>query len=228
MMGLLVEIAISWLILWVFAKKNLNALGLIPNRNRVVLFFAGLAVAVLCCIIYTGVKTLFENSQWRPNKNFTTAMALKSFSWVFNSVLYEELIFRGALLYIAVKKIGETTAVLLSAVCFGIYHWFSYNALGNPVQMIIIFFMTAIWGYMFAKAFVRTGSLYLPIVLHLGWNLAFSVIFSNGPIGNQLLVKYGGEYLAGGISIFVFLIQLFMLPLITFLVLLKSRYIKTI
>jgi membrane protease YdiL (CAAX protease family) len=223
MIGILVELVISWLILWAFCKKNLNALGLIPNRNRVVLFLSGLVIAVLCCIFYTGVKTLFENSHWRSNKNFTGTMALKSTNWVLNSVLYEELIFRGALLYIAVKKIGETKAVLLSAACFGIYHWFSYNALGNPVQMIIIFFMTAIWGYMFAMAFVKTGSLYLPVALHLGWNLASSVIFSNGPIGDQFLVKTGGVYLVGGTSIFVFLIQLFMLPLITFLFLLKRK-----
>jgi hypothetical protein len=35
--------------------------------------------------------------------------------------------------------------------------------MGNPLQMTIVFIMTGIWGAMFAMAFARTKSLFLPM-----------------------------------------------------------------
>jgi hypothetical protein len=131
-------------------------------------------------------------------------------------VLYEELIFRGALLYILIKKLGVKTACLTSAIGFGVYHWFTSGAMGNPLQMTFVFVMTGIWGAMFAMAFARTKSLYLPIGLHFGWNFISTVIFSQGPLGIQLLNGSGGQKLGGALSVIVFLFQLSAVPLITY------------
>ena len=90
------------------------------------------------------------------------------------------------------------------------------GAFGNPVQMIFIFCMTGIWGFMFAMAFAKTKSLYLPIGLHLGWNLISTVIFSQGPLGNQLLISNCGQKLGGILSLVVFLFQVFAVPLIIY------------
>ena len=215
-MGILVQLALSWLLLWLFAKKHLTALGILPTKSRLINLLIGFLFAALCCILYFGIKTYFDKGTWTINKNFTGIVALKSSWWVLISVLFEELIFRGALLYIAIKLIGITKACILSAVCFGIYHWFSFGAFGNPVQMIIIFLMTGFWGYMFAMAFARTRSLYLPIGLHFGWNLVSTVVFSNGPLGNQLILKYNGLFLTIIPSLIVFALQVFPLPVITF------------
>jgi membrane protease YdiL (CAAX protease family) len=104
-------------------------------------------------------------------------------------VLFEELIFRGALLYLAIGKFGVKTACTLSAVCFGAYHWFTYNLFGSPVQMVIVFLMTGIFGFTLAYAFAKTKSIYLPVGLHLGWNLFTIVVFSNGPLGQQIFIR---------------------------------------
>lgn len=223
MIGILVQLALSWLILWLFAKTNLLALGIIPTKGRLINLFLGFLFAALCCILYFSVKTYFEKSNWVINKNFTATTALKSSLWVLISVLFEELIFRGALLYIAIKLMGVVKACILSAICFGIYHWFSFGAFGNPVQMFFIFLMTGLWGYMFAMAFARTRSLYLPIGLHFGWNLIQTVVFSGGPLGDQLIYKYTGAPVTGMQSLLVFAIQLFTLPLITFWYLQRYR-----
>jgi len=76
--------------------------------------------------------------------------------------------------------------------------------------------MTGIWGFMFAMAFAKTKSLYLPIGLHFGWNLISTVVFSQGPLGNQLLIGNGGQKMGVILSLVVFLFQVFVVPIITY------------
>ncbi|HKG05895.1 MAG TPA: CPBP family intramembrane glutamic endopeptidase [Pedobacter sp.] len=162
------------------------------------------------------MTTAFVNNSWTTNNQATGKVILESLRWTFVSVLYEELIFRGALLYIAIKKLGVLKACLLSAVCFGIYHWFSYNLFGNPLMMVITFSMTSIVGLSWAFAFARSGSLYLPIALHFGWNLFNTVVFSNGNFGQAIFTRVNGNQPQGILSWIVFLFQVFALPLVTF------------
>ena len=71
--------------------------------------------------------------------------------------------------------------------------WFSYEVFGAPVQMIYVFVLTGMFGLMLAYAFAKTGSLFLPVALHLGWNLTTGMVFSNGPLGEQLLIPSQAE-----------------------------------
>jgi membrane protease YdiL (CAAX protease family) len=135
------------------------------------------------------VAALVHNP-YRVNAAFHFNDFIKTFGYILRAVAYEELVFRGALLYILMHKLDGHKAVIVSAVCFGIYHWFSWQAWGNPVQMGIIFFKTATAGYLLALAFLRTRSMYLGFALHFGIDLASMLIFSKDKgIGLQLLVK---------------------------------------
>ncbi|MGK2860827.1 MAG: lysostaphin resistance A-like protein [Chitinophagaceae bacterium] len=216
MVGIIVELIISWLLLWFICKKHLLVLGFIPTKTRFGNFLFGFLTAAICCTIYFLSFTAFANSRWTLNKEISNKILAESSWWTLRSVLYEELIFRGALLYIAIQKFGTKTACLISAVSFGVYHWFSMGALGNPMQMVFLFFMTGIWGFMFAMAFAKTKSLYLPIGLHFGWNLVSTVVFSQGSLGNQLLIHKYGQQLSGLLSIAVFLFQVFSVPFFTY------------
>lgn len=211
MAGLFVEFAISWLLLWLFYKEHPSVLGIIPTGKRLFQLFSGFIAAAACGLIYLGLKSVVENSQWRINENFTGITFWKTSRYHIISVLYEEFIFRGALLYIAIRKIGVIKASLLSAAAFGIYHWFSYQVT-NPVQMIFVFISTGVWGYMFATAFTRTGSMFLPIGLHLGWNLIMALT-SKAFTGIQFLVNYGGTPAHGFTSWMLYFTQLLLLPL---------------
>lgn len=179
-------------------------------------FLTGLSLSIFVCAVYNLLTTAFVDNGWTVNKQLNVTTTLQSTWWVFKSVLFEELLFRGALLYLAIKKIGVIKACLLSAVCFGVYHWFSYGAFGNPVTMIFIFLLTGIAGFMFAYAFAKTGSLYLPIALHFGWNLVHIIVFSNGPLGNQIFQKMNNNQAQGFTSLFIFLFQMLALPLLAF------------
>jgi len=219
MLGLLIELLLSALLLWLFTKKSLLVLGITPTKKRLTWLITGFLLAAILCTCYHYLIT----TTWSKNPNISPASIASSSWWTLKSVLFEELLFRGALLYIAIQKLGTKTACILSAVAFGIYHWFSYGAFGNPMQMIIIFLMTGIWGFMFAAAFAKTNSIYLPVALHFGWNWVHIVVFSQGPLGNQLLVNNDGTKLEGIPSLMIFLFQVLALPLIVFLYLKRLR-----
>lgn len=221
MFGIITELIISWLLLWLICKKHLSVLGFRPTKFRLINLALGFLLAASCCALYQLLTTAFTDNKWIVNKQATAETIGAGFKFTLLSVLYEELIFRGALLYIAIKKLGTVKACVLSAAGFGIYHWFSFNVLGDPFMMVIVFLMTAIVGLSWAFAFAKTGSLYLPIGLHLGWNLLSMVIFSNGSFVQGILVKENNSQVQGAMSLLVFLFQVSALPVLTFLYLKK-------
>jgi membrane protease YdiL (CAAX protease family) len=123
--------------------------------------------------------------------------------------------------------LGIRLACIISAVAFGIYHWFSDEVFGDPIKMILIFITTGILGLMFAYAFASTKSLYLPIGLHFGWNLVTIVVFSQGPLGQQLLTITNGQRLPSVLSILFFLFQVLALPLFTYWYVRRQRTATT-
>lgn len=223
MLGILIELLISGLLLLWFNKSNLSVLGFKVTKNRTSDFVFGFSTASLFCIFYYTATSILSNTNYHINPEFKIVQFLKGFWWVLTSVLFEELIFRGALLYVAIKKIGIKKACIISAAAFGIYHWFTFGALGNPIQMLIVFFMTGIWGLMFAYSYAKTKSLYLPIALHLGWNFINTVIFSKGPLGNQFLLIDSSKKLEGIVSLTFFILQIFGLPILTYFYLRKPN-----
>lgn len=225
MIGILIQLAVSWLLLWLLEKKNLSTLGLSSTKDRIIDFAFGLLSASACCLIYYLSTAYLSDNSWQFNKEFTLQMMGSSLWWVFKSVAFEELIFRGAALYILIQRTGVNIACLISAVAFGIYHWFSFGVLGNPIAMVYVFVMTGVWGLMYAFTFIKTKSMYLPLALHLGWNVVNITVFSQGPLGPQLLMASNhGQKVTGISSVVLLLFQLLALPAIVYLYLkVKSK-----
>jgi len=124
--------------------------------------------------------------------------------WNIKSVMYEELIFRGVLFFLLIKRLGKSYALLISSISFGIYHWFSFEVLGNIPAMIQVFCLTSIVGFLYALAYVKSGSLYSSIAMHLGWNFTQGFAFSSGSIGKGIwmLAKPSPEITVGVRNIF--------------------------
>ena len=80
-------------------------------------------------------------------------------------------------------------AIIVAAIAFGIYHWFSFEIIGNITQMAIVFVITGAMGLLLAYGYAKTFSLYIPCAIHLGWNFTQNFIFSQGPIGNGIFVQ---------------------------------------
>jgi uncharacterized protein len=184
-------LALSWILLRL-EGKGLDVLGVNKPALRLREFGAGFLVAGLAVVVQQLGNAVVADVPWRLNPSVDAALLARNLRWNVNSVLYEELLFRGYLLYQVVRRLGPRRGVLLAAAAFGVYHWFSYGILGNVVMMTFVFILTGAFGFMCAMAFTKTQSIALPIGLHLGWNLVAYVVFSTGPLGPVLFVPGNG------------------------------------
>jgi membrane protease YdiL (CAAX protease family) len=188
MIGIIVQLVISWLLVWLFEKKDLGVLGFRPTWQRVADFVLFFMITAICCSSGFFIRRYFGHEYWEVNPAFTFKLFVTGLWWNIKSVLFEELIFRGVLLYILIKRLGSGKAIIISAIGFGIYHWFSFEILGNVAQMTFVFIITGTMGLLLAYGYSKTFSLYIPIAIHLGWNFTQMFIFSQGNIGNGIFI----------------------------------------
>jgi membrane protease YdiL (CAAX protease family) len=184
-------LAVSWILLRL-EGRDLSALGFNRPAARArqfsgaFLFLGGVAAVQQLGLSFAAGDPFVSNPSLR------SSALLDNLRFTVNSVLYEELVFRGYLLYLAIRFLGAKRAVLLDAVAFGIYHWFSYGAFGNPILMAYLLVMTGAMGLMWARAFAATGSVFAPVGFHFGWNVVSGVMFSAGPLAASLFVPKSG------------------------------------
>jgi membrane protease YdiL (CAAX protease family) len=189
MLGLLIQIIIShFIIRWVL-KEELSVLGLKPSKKRIGSLLLFCFIAALCSAITFWLRILFAKELWVLNSSMNWQHTFNAVWYNIKSVMYEELIFRGVLFYILIEKLGGTKAILISAMAFGIYHWFTYEVFNDPVKMLWIFAITFSAGYIYALGYYKTNTLYTPIGMHFGWNFVQSFIFSAGNIGSGLFIQ---------------------------------------
>lgn len=219
LLGILVQLIISWILLRVFYKENPGVLGITPSKSRMSQLALGFIFTALLCTVIQLVDSSLTNTEWELNENLSVLSTLNFIWWNVKSVVFEELIFRGALLYIVIRKWGVRTGIISSAIAFGIYHWFTFGVLGNFVFMLVVFLMTSISGLVWAYAFEKSKSMMLPIGLHLGWNFVFNSVFSKGPLGDQILIPQADKsnHLTDALSFFIhFLLPNVVVPALTF------------
>ena len=171
MLGIFVQLILSYFLISLIEKKNLSVLGVKPTVDRASSSALTFFIACLFCAAGFLLKMYFGNQYWRVNPLLDTDTILNGIWWNIKSVLFEELIFRGVLLYILIQRLGSRKAIVISAVGFGIYHWFSFGIFGNIVPMIVVFVITGTMGLLLAYSYAKTLSLYIPIAIHLGWNV---------------------------------------------------------
>ena len=192
MIGLLVVFLLSWLLLHKVAREPIAVLGFAPSGRRLIEFLVGGLFMAGVGVINFLWQAHFKKIGYQLNPDYGVGQMLAGSFWVLRAVVLEELVFRGALLYMLIRSIGAVRACLLSSLGFGVYHWFSYDVFGSRlVLMVYVLLVTGSGGWMFSYAFAKTRSLYAPTGLHLGWNLVAAVVFSSGPIGSQLLLPQG-------------------------------------
>ncbi|MFT5287760.1 MAG: membrane protease YdiL (CAAX protease family) [Planctomycetota bacterium] len=214
MIGILVVFLLTWIVLRFITHDSIEVLGLAPNRRRFKELFVGMLFMAGIGVINFVWQAHFKEISYQLNSDYGVGEMLAGSGWMLRAVVFEELVFRGVLLYLMIKYIGAVRACLVSSLIFGIYHWFSYEIFGSRiVLMIYILLVTGCGGWMFSFAFAKTKSLYAPIGLHLGWNLVSAVVFSAGPLGNQLLLEQGRAIeWSGWVTLLFFSLQAIVAP----------------
>lgn len=218
MLGIIVGLALSWVLLAWLVKGDLRDLGLASPVKGLKQLSIGFLVTAILCVAVQYLESWLSDADWVLNDDISPKDLAARAWWDLRSVFTEELIFRGALLLILIRKIGTQKAVFVSAIAFGVYHWFSFGIIGNLVPMIVIFIGTGLMGYAWALAFAKTKSMAMPTGLHFGWNVTLNTVFSRGPLASGLLIPVGGNPL----SDFFSLVGLWLVPAIVLLFVMKG------
>ena len=207
MLQIIVLFVVSWLIVWLFDRKNLSVLGLTPTKDRMKLVGILFIVTAVCCSTEFLLKMLFAKEQYTINPNLTASLFFSNVWETLRGVLTEELLCRGVLLYILIKTIGNKWAILISAIAFGMLHWLNGGVFGNIIQMSVLFAYTFAMGLLLAYSYSKSFSILLPITIHFAWNLTEHFIFPDTPKGNYVFVLAAPPPVVT-VSYFVFFVML--------------------
>ncbi len=116
--------------------------------------------------------------------------------------LFEETLFRGFMFQRLLAGVGVWPTQIALATLFAVAHWGSPGMQGTTeIVAFLDIFLAAV---MLGLAYLRTGSLALPIGLHLGWNwtegsvLGFGVSGYDFPGWLRPIFQGQAEWLTGG------------------------------
>lgn len=177
-------------------------IGLAWNRSALSQTLIGVAIGGV--LITVAVAALGSLGQLSFSSNFSANAVAHELLVAFlliGGAMLEELMFRGYPFQRLVDAIGPWFAILVLSALFGAIH------LGNPNAGGVLswgFFNTIAVGALFAYAYLRTRSLWLPFGMHFGWNFFLGVVYGlpvSGIRDFSIVVRgtaHGSRLLTGG------------------------------
>lgn len=164
----LAAVVANALVLRIFDRAHLTAIGLAWNpasvRNLLIGLAGGTGAACVILIgpIVFGLAELQAVAGAEPHwRSMLFVIAILLFG-----AIGEELLFRGYAFQTLMVFMGPFATILPVGVLFGLAH--SSNLAVSNLGLI----NTTAWGILLGYSFLRSGDLWLPIGLHLGWNWA--------------------------------------------------------
>lgn len=100
----------------------------------------------------------------------TTAPVLGLPLFLFLGAIGEELLFHGYLFQYLTRITNPAAVIASVGILFGVAHLLSNDA--TPIGAL----NTALWGAVLGLAWWRSGTLWLPIGIHFGWNLGLVLL----------------------------------------------------
>jgi membrane protease YdiL (CAAX protease family) len=146
------------------------------------------------------ILLVFVGNGYRVDGWGSLGRMIATFGLMAGTATGEELLFRGVLFRIVEQWAGTVVALVVSGLLFGMLHLLNPGATVWGALAI-----AAEAGLLLGAAYAATGSVWLPIGLHLGWNFAESGIFgctvsgSDGTVGGLLNgAAHGPAIISGG------------------------------
>ena len=191
-------------------KQSMTSLGLKWDRHAILDLISGIlnSAFVMACVYFLMLWTNlieFNGFAWWTDQPPTDAVFRGSTILIVLSVffnlaivaLWEELVFRGYVLQNMIAGIGLMWSIILTSFIFAFGHSF------NPDASILSILILAIITPQLIYAYLKTGQLWLPIGLHLGWNFFQASIFgfaASGQVSPSLISQtpVGADWLSGG------------------------------
>lgn len=165
-------------------------------------FGIGVGLSSLLFATVVGVGAITGLYQLHSNATAVEAwtITLGGLLVFFPAALMEEIVFRGYVFSAAARRWGPNGAVGVSAFLFALIHSSNPGISEHPLAFLVLI----VAGIYLALAYRATGTLWLPLFLHMGWNLLQGPIFglpvSGMPAASSVLqaVPAGRELWTGG------------------------------
>ncbi len=192
-------------------KKSFVSLGLKWDKFAVLDILSGivnsalLMAGVYFVMLWTNLIEFTGYTFWQDPEALESAV--QTSAWVIAGGVFfqltivawwEELVFRGYLVQNLVEGTSIKWTLILSSLIFGFLHY------GNPNATIVTSLLIAVIAPQLIYAYLKTGQLWLPMGLHLGWNFFQASVFgfaSSGQESPSLIsqVPIGPDWLSGGV-----------------------------
>lgn len=170
----LLAIALATIVTIAIFERGRWFLGLaVPLRTAAAELGAGMAFAAALIVVADGLIVISSSLRHERGGGFPWLELVLVFV---PAALHEELVFRGYA-YQKLRTWNRAGAVVLSACVFAALH--GGNAGVTPLAMANLLLA----GVLLALAYERTRHLWLPIGIHLGWNLVSGPILGYGVSG---------------------------------------------
>ncbi|MCX8053058.1 MAG: CPBP family intramembrane metalloprotease [Armatimonadetes bacterium] len=185
-------------------KRSISTLGLTYTGDSLTRVAYGAAIALGCVtvVFLTGILMGFievKRSKMSEDCMACLPLFLGGVIDFFTASVFEEIIFRGYVFFLLLEAAGAEVAIVASSIVFAIAH-----VIKHPSIPILYAFNAFIFGTLAAICRYFTGSLWLPIGLHFGWNVVsgpiFGLPYSGKPYDKGVVVSdvSGPMWLTGG------------------------------
>lgn len=170
-------IAITTVFTVLVDKRSILTLGLAYDGDSLTFVAYGAVIALICVtIVYSfGILSGYirvKRSMLSEDCVSCLPLFFGGLMDFFTAAVFEEVIFRGYVFYILLQTWGVQTAIIVSSILFSTAHLIKHP------RMPIIFTVNAlIFGLLVALCRHYTGTIWLPIGLHFGWNVVSGPIF---------------------------------------------------
>ncbi len=158
-------------------KRSFASLGINLNRRAGIDTLMGITIGFVLMLAVYGIEyslgwLKFESFAWQTDsQTVIISQMLGYFAAYILTAWHEELVYRGYVLQTLASGLNLVWGILISSVYFGIEHLSNPNSTWMAAAGIFFIALFFTYGY------VRTGQLWLPIGLHIGWNFFQSAVF---------------------------------------------------
>ncbi len=181
-----------WLARRFLDRQSFRSLGLEPwNLDDLIKGFAAVLIPLLFVVFIQSLAGWAILKGWGmavevPGSLLSTFIIAGLTAW------REELLFRGYLLDNMQRGTGWLWGILLSSILFGFLHIIlSSNASSLKIsQQFSIVAISFLAGLILAWARLRSGSLWMPMGFHLGWNFLITPVFGLNPGDAPMLMAW--------------------------------------
>jgi len=167
---------ITWIFSGCLDNCPLAFLGLLWTQESSVYLLSGFGISLLCVLVILGIGCaggwirVCRPALWSGPRERSPRFFCCLSDFVLGAT-YEEIAMRGYVLAVLLRAGGDGVAIIGSSVVFSLFH-----LIKHPKMPAIFTINAFVFGILTAHARLATGALWLPIGMHIGWNVAMGPI----------------------------------------------------